>query len=99
MLTTRIRPKISVKPLATTKNSAASVVPFSVTTANWRGSSIALTSSQTRTTATTSGEDDPLRAPRRARASATPGSASGRVLAGPSGGRALVRFAPCLDSY
>ena len=36
MLTTRIRPKISVKPLATTKYRAASVTPLSVTTANLR---------------------------------------------------------------
>ena len=50
MLTTRIRPKISVKPLATTKKSAASVSPLSVTTANLRGSSAALTSSQITTT-------------------------------------------------
>src|SRR5215210_7467653 len=33
MLTTRMSPKISVKPLATTKNSAASVRPLRVTTA------------------------------------------------------------------
>ena len=51
MFTTRIRPKISVKPLATTKNSAASVIPLSVTTANWRESSLALTSSHTITAA------------------------------------------------
>ena len=31
MFTTRMRPKISVKPLATTKNSAESVIPLSVT--------------------------------------------------------------------
>ena len=34
MLTTRIRPKIRVKPLATTKYRAARVIPFKVTTAN-----------------------------------------------------------------
>ena len=34
MLIVRIRPKISVKPLATTKKSAASVMPFSVTVTN-----------------------------------------------------------------
>jgi hypothetical protein len=34
MLTTRIRPKIRVKPLATTKNRAARVSPFNVTMAN-----------------------------------------------------------------
>ncbi len=33
MFTTRINPKINVKPAATTKNSAASVTPSSVT---WR---------------------------------------------------------------
>ena len=53
MLTTRMSPKISVKPLATTKKSAASVIPLSVTTANWRESSLALTISQTITTAAT----------------------------------------------
>src|ERR687898_1440419 len=51
MFTTRMSPKISVKPLATTKKSAASVRPFKVTTANWRRSSLALTISQTTTTA------------------------------------------------
>jgi hypothetical protein len=49
MLTTRMSPKISVKPLATTKNSAASVIPFRLTTANTRQSSFALTSSHTPT--------------------------------------------------
>ena len=49
MLTTRIRPKISVKPLATTKNRAASVSPLSVTTANRRASWPAFTASQTST--------------------------------------------------
>src|SRR5258706_1397360 len=34
MLTTRIKPKISVKPAATTKKRAASVIPFRVTTQN-----------------------------------------------------------------
>ena len=47
MLTTRIRPKMRVKPLATTKNSAASVIPFRVTTAKVRQSSLALTRSHT----------------------------------------------------
>ena len=51
MLTTRISPKISVKPLATTKNSAASVSPLSVTTAKRRGSSAPLTTRKA-TTAT-----------------------------------------------
>ena len=53
MFTTRIRPKISVKPLATTKNSAASVIPFRVTTANCCQSSLPLTSSHIPTAAAT----------------------------------------------
>ena len=58
MLTTRISPKISVKPLATTKKSAASVTPLSVTTANWRRSSAALTSSHDDHDAATIAERD-----------------------------------------
>ena len=83
MLTTRIRPKIRVKPLATTKYSAASVVPLSVTTAKRRGSSIALTNSQTATSAT-SAVSTMRFAFQPPAASTTPGSASGMVLPGPS---------------
>jgi hypothetical protein len=53
MLTTRMSPKIRVKPLATTKKSAASVTPFSVTTANCRRSSLAFATSQMATAAAT----------------------------------------------
>ena len=83
MLTTRIRPKISVKPLATTKNSAASVTPLSVTTANRRGSSTALTTSHTTTTARITVIAIRF-GPQPCAASTTPGSASGIVLPGPS---------------
>ena len=42
MLTTRIRPKASVKPLATTNSSPANVMPFIVTLTNWALSRIGL---------------------------------------------------------
>ena len=42
MLTTRIRPKISVNPLATTKYRPAAVMPFSITMMKSLGSSTAV---------------------------------------------------------
>src|SRR5262245_36300758 len=50
MFTTRIRPKISVKPLATTKYRADSDRPLSVTVTNWSKLSAALIAIQTTTT-------------------------------------------------
>src|SRR4051812_21138252 len=47
MFTTRIRPKISVNPLATTKYKADSDRPLSVTVTNWLKLSAALIAIQT----------------------------------------------------
>ncbi len=93
MLTTRIRPKISVKPLATTKNSAASVSPLSVTTANLRGSSAPLTISQITTSAAIAARTTRCADQRAAPAGS---SVSGIVPAGPAESTASVTF---LDSY
>ena len=82
MLTTRIRPKISVKPLATTKKSAASVTPLSVTTRNCFGSSIILMKRKTATTIPIATSTMRL-ASHAERPGAGPVSASGMVLPGP----------------
>jgi hypothetical protein len=88
MLTTRMSPKISVNPLATTKYSAASVSPLRVTVVNCRRSAAALNTRKIATTAA------PATSAIRLAGHAVGVATGGRLISGGTRGRPAITHAP-----